>query len=195
MKAASKYHPDTEPSVLLAGARRQEEAAVIALIEKCERRIVAAIEIAGVRRYDSNFDDARNLALLEIWREFPKLHADDAVCFWMHGIARRVTASRIIDPLVRQRRRDERYRTHAPSGRGQQTGIADGVVGRDRLGRVLAELSVEHREVLVLRYLEGFSEEETAHLLQIPTKTVSSRTSRAKRAAINALNDLEAGNE
>lgn len=59
------------------------------------------------------------------------------------------------------------------------------------LGRVLGRLTVEHREVLVLRFIEGFSERETAQLLGIGEKTVSSRTTGAKRAAIDALNELE----
>lgn len=195
MKSVTTYHPDTDSSVLIEAARRQDEGAVIALIERCERRIVAAIEIAGVRRYDSSFDDARNLALLEIWKQFPKLHADDAVCFWMHGIARRVTASRVVDPAVRQRKRDQRYRTHSPSGALTLDGPAEAAGDRDMLGRVLAELKTEHREVLVLRYLEGFSEIETAKLLHVPVKTVSSRTTRAKRAAMDALTALEQDDE
>lgn len=163
----------------------------MALIERCASRIVAAIETAGVPRYDSSFDDAQNQALLEIWKQFPSSKKNESVCFWMYGIARRVTASRIIDPAIRQRRRDERFRSEAGDDALRVPGPGDGIADRDMLGRVLKELSTEHREVLILRFLEGFSEQEAASLLGVPVKTVSSRTTRAKRAAIDVLSRLE----
>ena len=45
--------------------------------------------------------------------------------------------------------------------------------------------------MLVLRFLEGMSEQETADAIGVSVKTVSSRTSRAKRAAMDLVNDLE----
>ena len=191
MRAVRQFHPDTDLDTLIAAAKRQDDGAVLALIERCQGRIAAAIEISGVPRYDPHFDDAQNLALFEIWKQFPQITKSDSVCFWMHGIARRVTASRVVYPLVRQRRRDERYRNHQPARVLEQSGVGNSVSDRDLLGRVLNQLTVEHREVLVLRYLEGFSEQETAALLQIPIKTVTSRTSRAKRAAMDLVNEME----
>ena len=176
---------------LIAAARAHDDDAVMALIEHCERRIVAAIEIAGISRYHPHFEDAQNIALMEIWKQFPSLREDHSICAWMHGVARRVATSRVVDPLVRQQRRDERYRAHSTSDALVQAGSADTISDRDMLGRVLGRLSVGHREVLVLRFVEGFSERETAQLLGIGEKTVSSRTTRAKRAAIDALNELE----
>lgn len=192
MTAVTRAEKGGNTADLVAAARAHDEDAAMTLIEHCQRRIVAAIEIAGISRYDAHFDDAQNIALMEIWKQFPSLQSDSAVCAWMHGIARRVTASRVVDPLVRQRRRDDRFRTYAGSDALVQSGSVDAISDRDMLGRVLHRLSVEHREVLVLRFVEGFSEQETAKLLGIGTKTVSSRTTRAKRAAINALNELEA---
>lgn len=195
MKVKTRFPEDAEMSVLIDAARRHDEDAKLALIARCERRIVAGIEIAGVARKDADFGDAQNLALLEIWRDLSTLRNDSAVCAWMHSIARRVTASRVIDPAVRQRKRDERYRNHAPSDALTQRGHGEQVSERDLLGRVLGALTIEHREVLVLRFLEGLSEAETSELLEIPVRTVNSRVARAKKAAISALNELEAGHE
>lgn len=183
--------PQTDRASLFEAARKQNEHAVVELIEYCSARIVAGIEIAGVSRYDSSFEDAQNQALFEIWKQFPKAKRSEAVCFWMSGIARRVAASRVIDPAVRQRRRDEKFRTHRASDEGVSPGPGKSIADRDLLGRVLQELSEDHREVLVLRFLEGFSEQETATLLGTTPKTISSRTSRAKRAAINIATRLE----
>lgn len=181
----------TDVSVLLDRARRQNDDAVIALIERCQARIVSAIEIAGIPRYDADFEDAQNQALLEIWRAFPTLQKGESVCFWMHGLTRRVTASRFIDAAIRRRRRSERYGTQVVATSAPEAGPGDHIADRDLLGRVLEALSPEHREILVLRYLEGFSEEETAKLLGIATKTVSSRATRAKRAAMDLVISIE----
>ena len=45
--------------------------------------------------------------------------------------------------------------------------------------RALRQLNPEHRSVVVLRILEGYSTRETADLLAIPEGTVMSRLSRA----------------
>ena len=54
---------------------------------------------------------------------------------------------------------------------------------RERLRRLLAELNVEQREVLLLGYFEGLSSSEIAIKLAIPIGTVKSRVA----AALNAL--------
>ena len=51
---------------------------------------------------------------------------------------------------------------------------------RERLERVLSELSDAHRAPFVLYELEGFSVPEIAELLELPLGTVSSRLSRAR---------------
>jgi RNA polymerase sigma-70 factor (ECF subfamily) len=54
-----------------------------------------------------------------------------------------------------------------------------------------SKLSIEHREILALVDVSGFSYEETAALISVPKGTVMSRVSRARRA-LAAL--LEQGN-
>lgn len=180
---------NSDGATLVELARQRDEDAVVALIRRCSRRIVAGIHIAGVGRHEADFDDAQNQALFEIWRRFPTLDDDDAVCGWMHRIARRTTASRIIDPAVRHRRRRERAEELVRPG--VEPGPDDAVARRALLDAVLGGLSADHREVLVLRYLEGLSEAETAERLGIGVKTVSSRTTRAKRAALDLVHEIE----
>jgi RNA polymerase sigma-70 factor (ECF subfamily) len=53
------------------------------------------------------------------------------------------------------------------------------VIARDQLDRALQRLSLEHRAVLVLRYLLDQSPDEMAETLDIPRRTVYSRLQRA----------------
>jgi RNA polymerase sigma-70 factor (sigma-E family) len=53
---------------------------------------------------------------------------------------------------------------------------------RDSVVRALRQLGADHREVLVLRFIAGLSESETATALSIAVGTVKSRTSRALAA-------------
>lgn len=57
-----------------------------------------------------------------------------------------------------------------------------------RLEEALVELSLEHREILILRDIEGFSYQEIAQLLDINTGTVRSRLSRGRAALMQQLN-------
>lgn len=54
--------------------------------------------------------------------------------------------------------------------------------------RALAGLSMDHREVLVLRFYADLSERETAEVLGLPAGTVKSRTARALTALASDQN-------
>lgn len=57
----------------------------------------------------------------------------------------------------------------------------------EQLEEALFKLSVEHREILILRDIEGFSYQEIAELLDINTGTVRSRLSRGRAALMQQV--------
>ena len=61
------------------------------------------------------------------------------------------------------------------------------VIDRDELERGFQHLSVDHRAVVVLRYLMDMTPEQVAEALGIPTRTVYSRLKRAMPAMRAAL--------
>lgn len=64
---------------------------------------------------------------------------------------------------------------------------------RDLLWRALERIGEEHREVLVLKELQGFRYNEIARILDIPEGTVASRLFHARRALKEALEEMGAG--
>ena len=77
------------------------------------------------------------------------------------------------------RRRRPPVPQREPVDRGVSDAAAERVAERDRLARVLAQLSTRHRAALVLRYFEDLSEADIAAALGIPPGTVKSTLSRA----------------
>lgn len=69
---------------------------------------------------------------------------------------------------------------------------AAGVAGRDGVLRALLGLPFGQRATVVLRYLEGLSQAQTAELLGCSEGTVSRRSSRALAALRESLNSTDA---
>jgi RNA polymerase sigma-70 factor, ECF subfamily len=88
---------------------------------------------------------------------------------WLH----RITVNRAIDFARARALRGERTLPDAPDpGRPDRSEISDDVV------RLLAELSPEHRAVVVLRYLLDYTPGEIGEILGLPRGTVNSRLRR-----------------
>ena len=67
------------------------------------------------------------------------------------------------------------------------SGSEDAVVNRLAVRQAFMQLSKDHRDVLALVDIGGFSYEETGMLLSIPHGTVMSRVSRARSALLSLL--------
>lgn len=73
---------------------------------------------------------------------------------------------------------------------GEETGperLRQRAAARETLWRGLERIGHEHREILVLKELEGFRYNEIAEILEIPEGTVASRLFHARRALKEAL--------
>lgn len=66
----------------------------------------------------------------------------------------------------------------------------DRTAARETVWRGLGRISVDHREVLVMKELEGFSYAEIAEAMGIPEGTVASRLYHARRALREALVEM-----
>ncbi|MFC3492571.1 RNA polymerase sigma factor [Glycomyces rhizosphaerae] len=112
--------------------------------------------------------DASQEALIAIFKSLKTLRAPEAVWGWARTIA------------VREAVRVARDRRTVPAELADLPQRGDPQLETE-IGDVLRRLSPEHRAVLVLRDLEGYSESEAAALLAIEVGTVKSRLHRARR--------------
>lgn len=104
--------------------------------------------------------------------------AEPAFRAWLFAILRNIW----IDQSRSRRRKaeieDEFHADLVPQPVSLETVLVDAFAVR----QAFARLSVEHREILALVDLSGFSYEEAANLIAVPKGTVMSRVSRARHS-------------
>jgi RNA polymerase sigma-70 factor (ECF subfamily) len=136
----------------------------------------------GILRDTDRARDATQQALVEIWKHIRGLRDPEAYDAWSYRI--------VVRECVRDvKRADDRTLGVELDARSQPRS-ADafrGVVDRDQLERGFRRISVEHRVVLVMRYLLDLSYEDIAEALDVSSGTVASRLSRALAAMRAAL--------
>jgi len=116
----------------------------------------------------SEAEDALQEVLISAWRSLPRLRRLDRFVPWVFGIA----VHRATD-AHRRRRTSDTMADVQPAVRGERRILVVEMLGR---------LPVAQREVLLLRYLVGLSEAETATALGVRVGTVKSRAARGSAA-------------
>lgn len=152
--------------------------------------------VIGVVKSREEAEDVTQQTFVRIHRNLPKFAGKSRFYTWAYRIAMNLA----IDSVRRQQRASfrplsewqERPGGDASSANSSETGIANACLEmpsdalarkelRQALSDGLAQLSAEHRGVLVLRELEDLSYEEIAEVLKIPKGTVMSRLFHARR--------------
>lgn len=136
----------------------------------------------GILRDTDRAKDATQQALVEIWKHIRGLRDAEAYDAWSYRI--------VVRECVRDAKRGGDRPLDASLEGQTLSQMADPfrrVVDRDRLERGFRQISVEHRAVLVMRYLLDLSYEDIADALDISSGTVASRLSRALAAMRAAL--------
>lgn len=153
---------------LVRSAQRGDALALSALVDRLAPfvgRICGPIAL-------EHGEDAAQEALIAVLRDLPALREPRA----LYGWARRIAAREAVRHAQAARRR-----VPLEDGGHELPASGDPALARD-VRRVLAALGPEQRAILVLRDLEGLSEQEAAALLEVEQGTVKSRLSRARSA-------------
>ena len=153
-------------------------------------------------RMTGNPEDAADLtqeAFLNAWRSLGTFGGQSAFSTWIY----RLTSNACIDFIRKEKRRsslsmtledndEEDRQADLPDERWSPQRELERREAREAVRQGLAALSPEHREVLILRELEGLSYTEIAQCLDLEEGTVKSRIARARLALRDFL--VKSGN-
>lgn len=165
-------------------ARKGDHQAFHELVEKYDRRL-----LYFMRRFERDANRASDL-VQEVWltvfRKIGALESPAAFQTWLYRIAH----AKVVTAIRRDVRRD------LPEHPLQESAAASGnkqLDDVDLVHRALECLSADHREVLVLRFLEHMTLVEIGEVLCCPPGTVKSRLHYAKQEMRRAVEELENG--
>jgi RNA polymerase sigma-70 factor (ECF subfamily) len=134
-------------------------------------------------------EDLTQETMLRAWRNIDDLHTNiDALRPWLLTVARRVA----IDAGRAKKSRPTEIGDIDFAFLASSDDAIDRMLGADIIGQALADLSPEHRNVIIEVYYYGRSGAEAAERLGIPTGTVKSRTYHALRMLRAALGSRSA---
>lgn len=183
---------------LVARAKTGDQDAFAQLVEANQNRIYSL-----TCRMTGSPEDGADLAqeaFLRAWRTLASFQGESSFATWLYRLA----SNLCIDFLRREKRRsasvaavsldDESspLSSDVPDHSGDPQREAERRETRAMVGKALLALSDEHRQVLVLRELDGLSYTEIAGRLDLSEGTVKSRIARARNSLRNIL--LESGN-
>ncbi|MFD5450065.1 RNA polymerase sigma factor [Streptomyces sp. NPDC003470] len=162
------FHDPELLARLVEGARRGDALAMDELLE-----ILAPFvgRICGPVALQDGPDAAQE-ALIAVFRSIRQLKEPAALFGWVRAIAVREALK-----FANQRRRQPTV----PMEWEDPPVVGDLHLASD-ITDALGRLMPEHRAVLMLRHVEGMSEQEVSALLEIPVGTVRSRLFRARRS-------------
>ena len=179
--------------ILLQKSKAGDISAFEELIEGYQKKIFnIAFRIVG------NYDDANDLAqevLIRIYRSIGNFKEQSSFSTWIY----RITTNVCLDDIRKRKNKkvvslDEEIKVE--DGEMQRQIVSSDPLPEDTAEReelrelvngAIQSLSEEHRVVIVLRDLQGFSYEEISAILKCPEGTVKSRINRARQALKNVL--------
>lgn len=161
---------------ILRRAQQGDSEAFRLLVEAYQTQVCRlALRMCG----EAAADDVTQEAFLAAWRALPEFRGTCRFSTWLY----RLTTNTAIDWLRREKRHrgmDDVTELELPDdGPGPQD-QAEQAEAQQTVRRALSRLSEEHRQVLLLRYMQELDYAEIAAALEISEGTVKSRISRAK---------------
>lgn len=170
----------------MARAKRGDAAAFEQLVLDNQKQVYN-LALRMVKNEDDAFDMAQE-AFLRAYSSLENFRGDSKFSVWLH----RMTSNICIDFLRKRRRentvslnfaggQDEAEELEIPDGRFNPETELERRELRDRVTKGMDELSLEYRQILVLREISGLSYDEIASVLSLEAGTVKSRLFRARR--------------
>jgi RNA polymerase sigma-70 factor, ECF subfamily len=168
-------------------ARRGDDDAFGRLVDAYDRRL-----LYFVRRFERDVDKASDI-VQEVWltvfRKIGKLTSAESFRTWLYRIAH----AKAVTSIRREMRAGQVGRSLEATAPKPRTNQHEALDNAELVHLALERVSVEHREVLTLRFLESMTLDEIAEVLARPVGTIKSRMHYAKQNFRQAVEELENG--
>jgi len=167
--------------LLVLRCRRREKKALEELVDTWEKRLFYYVR----RLLDDEQEtwDVLQETWLKVFEGIGSLRDAKSLPVWLYRIARNTAVSHL--------RRKLSTFAFKPDENNPVTAVENNEIFRfedaEQVHRALGELTLSHREVLTLFFLEDLSVKEVAVVLDVPPGTVKSRLYYAKRALKKVL--------
>lgn len=147
----------------------------------------------SLTRNPASAEDALQETFLSAWREAASFQGEQSALGWLLAIARHAVYRQHRGRAGEPERMESLTELGEAAGWGAQGDPLEALAVRDEVGRALARLSLEDREILVLKEIEGLSLEECGTLLGLGRPAVKSRLHRARLRFIAHLRGARHG--
>ena len=165
---------------LLRRVQRGDRAAFATLYRQFQPRLYAYLCRLVADRFmvEEVLDDV----MLVVWKDARKFRQNSRLSTWIFGIAYRKALTAI--------RSQQRYTGPLAALTDQHGGSSEDADTGDWIMAGLARLSADHRQVILLTYIAGFSCQEIADIAGCPLNTVKTRMFHARRRLRSLLPEL-----
>ena len=175
---------------LIELTRSGESSAFDLLVRRYQDRLVHSLEHVLSSREDAL--DIAQQAFLLAWKKLASYRGESSFYSWLYRIAVNAAASHFRRPVVSAGSLDQLHDVRGIElpDRRVATGPGQSLEQEEEIQRVrqaLQQVSEEFRQPLILREIEGFSYEQIAEILGIPSGTVRSRIFRARQELMERL--------
>ncbi len=179
---AAPVETTTPERALIAGLRCGDQASAREFYDRYAARIHRFIFHALPADLRADAEDLLQETVMALAEALPYFRGECSLSTFACAIARRKVASFVRSNSRRARLAAEQAPASEPSG-----GEADRSDAANAAGLALDTLSSEHREVLLLKYVEEISVAEIASMLRLSEHAVESRLARARRSLAKIL--------
>ncbi|WP_164522196.1 sigma-70 family RNA polymerase sigma factor [Halocella sp. SP3-1] len=171
---------------LIKRFRNNDESAFEELVLRYQKKVYNT-----VLRMLSNLDDTSDITqeiFIKVYQNLEKFKGQSSFSTWLFSIAgnhcrdelrkrQKELKHRSLDSIAEERKETERVSNNS-NYQPEESSIQNEQF-RD-IEIALSKLSIEYREPLVLRDIQGFTYDEISKILNLPAGTVKSRLSRAR---------------
>jgi RNA polymerase sigma-70 factor, ECF subfamily len=182
---------------LVALAQQGDMSAYDALVTRHRGRIFAMIR--NMIHQEADAWDISQEVFIKAWQALPKFEAKARFSTWLYRIAHNAvydwsrkrkieSAGELNDEIFERERIDSASFTTPAGGESPADSLSHGELGR-KIKIALGKLSAEHREVVILKDVQGLSYKEIAEAMSSTLGTVMSRLFYARQKLQALLKD------